>query len=56
MLAAADGGRPERVGEQRKDGFETSLTVAGQPASLTVQALDGEGRVIGSCEPRERRG
>jgi MFS family permease len=56
MLAAADGSRPERVGEQRKDGFETSLTVAGQPASLTVQALDGEGRVIGSCEPRERRG
>ncbi len=56
VLADSDGGRPERVGEQRKDGFETSLSVAEQPARLTVQALDDEGRVIGSCEPRERRG
>jgi len=56
VLAGSGGDRRERVAEKRRDGFETSLSVAGQPEELTVQALDGEGGVVGSCEPRERRG
>ncbi len=50
-LADSGEGRPRRVGEKRKSGFETSLAVAGQPARVTVQALDDRGRVIGSCAP-----
>jgi len=37
--------------ERPKDGFETRIDLANDPASLMVEAIDASGRVIGSCEP-----
>lgn len=48
VLAGASPSALSAVGSGSFSGFESAMTIAGQPAYLAVQALDGSGNVLGT--------
>jgi hypothetical protein len=47
-VLGAGGGGAKAVATQPKAGFETAIPVKAGPRSFKLQALDGDGRVIGT--------
>jgi EmrB/QacA subfamily drug resistance transporter len=54
VLAGAGAGRMSAVASAAKSGFETAIGVPQGYESFEVQALDGDGRVIGASRPFTR--
>jgi Arylsulfotransferase (ASST) len=48
LLAGASPNALSAVGSGSFSGFESAMTIAGQPAYVAVQALDGSGNVLGT--------
>jgi hypothetical protein len=48
VLGGATSGSLEPLASAAKSGFETAIAIAGAPAHLAVQALDGSGAVLGT--------